>query len=139
MKRSAQSEQSKMSILVNELNRRFEVIDDNVDIDEKVKIVDHFTSQLAKSGYNNKQAKEVVMSSLKGIKKKAEKRLKSDRRFKSGADTLEERCKKKLMEATSWYKDRKKENDGEEEEDEPPRSNLNNWKRYRERVRKKSL
>ena len=41
------------------------------------------------------------------------------------------------MEATSWYKDRKKENE-EEEEDEPPRINLNTWKKYREKVRRKN-
>ena len=130
MQKSAQSEQSKMSILVNELNRRFDVIDDKVETNERIEVVDHFTTQLVNSGYGFSQAKDIVLSSLKGSKKKAEIRLNSDKKFKSGADTLIERCKKKLLEPTSWYKDKKIDIE-EEEENEHTKANLNTWKRYR--------
>ena len=50
MKKSSQSEHSKCSILVNELIRRFEVLDCNIGIDEKVQIIDHYTQQLINSG-----------------------------------------------------------------------------------------
>ena len=43
MQRSAQSERSRMSILVNELNRRFEVVDDTIEVKEKIEIIEHFT------------------------------------------------------------------------------------------------
>ena len=41
-KKSSQSEQSKYDILVNELNRRFEVQDEKIGLDEKIEIIDHF-------------------------------------------------------------------------------------------------
>ena len=42
MKRSSQAENSKMSILVNELVRRFEVMDDNLELDEETEVLNHF-------------------------------------------------------------------------------------------------
>ena len=77
MKRSSMPEKSKFSILVNELNRRFEVMSEEVTIDEKVSVINKFTQQLVNSGYSYLQTKEIVLSSLKGeITKK--KRRKSD-------------------------------------------------------------
>ena len=73
-KRSSQSEKSKYSILVNELTRRFEVLDESIDLSEKVKIIDHFTKQLVNSGYDHRQSKDILISSLKGVAKKMEKR-----------------------------------------------------------------
>ena len=136
MQRSAQSEKSKMSILVNELNRRFEVVDDLVDGDEKKEIVEHFTKQLVNSGYRYSQSREIVLSSLKGMLKKKERWLQQKKRFKSGAETLEERYRKKLLEPTSWYKDRKVEKDVNEDANELE-TNMNTWKKYRERGRKR--
>ena len=49
-KRSSQSEQSKYDILVNELNRRFEVQDEKIELKEKIEIIDHFVQQLFNSG-----------------------------------------------------------------------------------------
>ena len=55
MKRSSQSENSKYSILVNELNRRFEVMDKDISINEKVSVIDHYCQQLINSGYRIEQ------------------------------------------------------------------------------------
>ena len=57
-KKSSQSEQSKYSILENELTRRFEVLDKDIENDEKVAIVDHYTQQLLDSGYSIEHARE---------------------------------------------------------------------------------
>ena len=62
--------------MVNELSRRFEVLDDPVDKKEKQKIVDHFTRQLVNSGYNHGQTFNIITSSLKGIKRKLGRRRK---------------------------------------------------------------
>ena len=69
-KRSSQSESSKFAILTNELNRRFEMMDDCIDIKEKIEHIDHFTKQLCNTGYSWQQSREIIVSSLKGIKKK---------------------------------------------------------------------
>ena len=90
MKRSSQSKQSKFSILVNELTRRFEVIGAKIDTSEKVKIIDHFTQQLLNSGYSREQSREITVCTLKGIIRKEERRLNNSKRYKSGIDTLEE-------------------------------------------------
>ena len=55
------------NILVNELHRRFEVLDEKTEIEEKVKIIDHFIQQLCNSDYSLEQIKLIVESSLKGI------------------------------------------------------------------------
>ena len=70
MERSSQSERSKFSILVNEINRRFEMLDSQISIDEKIGIVDHFCQQLKNSGYSDDKIREVVTSGLKGVKRK---------------------------------------------------------------------
>ena len=44
------------------------------------------------------------MSSLKGVQRKEERRKVAAKRYRSNADTLEERERKKLTEATNWYR-----------------------------------
>ena len=44
MKESSQSENSKFSILTNELNRRFQMMDDQIEIEEKIEKVNHFSA-----------------------------------------------------------------------------------------------
>ena len=45
-KRSSQAENSKFSILTNELARRYEMLHSSIEEEEKVSIVNHFTQQL---------------------------------------------------------------------------------------------
>ena len=113
MKQSSQSEQSKFNILVNELTRRFEVLDKDITVDEKIDIVDHYTQQLVNSGYGLEQIKEIVESSLKGILRKEERRKMSEERYRNAKETLQERNMKKLTENTTWF--REKENNENEE------------------------
>ena len=105
MKLSSQSEQSKFSILVNELQRRFEVMDEKISIDEKTEIVDHFTQQLVNSKYSEEQIREIVESGLKGVAKKEKRKSERKKRFRSAQETLQERNIKKLTENTNWYRD----------------------------------
>ena len=50
-KRSSQSENQKFAILTNELNRRLQMMDSDISIDEQVEKINHFTQQLINSGY----------------------------------------------------------------------------------------
>ena len=104
MRRSSQAEKSKFSILVNELNRRFEVMHEKVTIEEKIRVVDKFCQQLVNSGYSYLQVREIVLSSLKGQDKKEKRRKIKDKRYKSASETLEKRMEKKLIEAVAWYR-----------------------------------
>ena len=105
MKRSSMPEQSKFSILVNELNRRIEVMSEEVTIEEKVSVIDKFIQQLVNSGYRYFQIRDIVLSSLKGERTNAMRR-KADgwKRYLSSMDTLESRIEEKLVEAVSWYR-----------------------------------
>ena len=102
MERSSQAESSKFSILANELTRRFEMMDKNIDIEEKIDVVNHFTQQLVNSGYNDTKIKEIVISSLKGIVRKEKKRIENGQsRYRSEEESLMDRLNKKLLEATA--------------------------------------
>ena len=92
--KSSQSEQSRFSILVKKLSRRLEVVDERIPIDEKIGIVDHFTTQLVNSGYDQKKCKEIIISGLKGVQRKMERRKRSGKLYRSGLDSLEERIQK---------------------------------------------
>ena len=103
---SSQSEQSKYSILVNELHRHLEVLDPKIENSEKVEIIDHFIQQLYNSDYDLNQISDIVESSLKGFLRKVERKKGNTSRYRKGEDTLVERERKKLLESTSWYRDK---------------------------------
>ena len=50
-KQSSQSEQFKYIILVNELQRCFHKLDKDMNLEEKIEIVDHYSHQLSNLGY----------------------------------------------------------------------------------------
>ena len=74
MKRSSQSENSKLAILTNEMNRRLMMMDDKITVEEKVEKLNHFCQQLVNSGYKWEQIREITVSSLKGEKHREGKR-----------------------------------------------------------------
>ena len=74
MKRSSMSENSKTSILTNELNRRFQMMDGNIEKGEKIEKIHQFCQQLTNSGYKWSQIREIVISSLRALIKR-EKRM----------------------------------------------------------------
>ena len=102
MERSSQSERSKFSILVNELNRRFEMLDEDISIEEKKGIINHFSQQLVNSGYSKDKIREIICSGLKGVMRKEMKRKERNSRYRGAHETLGERLNKKLLEATTW-------------------------------------
>ena len=67
MKRSSQSENSKLAILTNELNRRFLMMDSKIDNKENIEKVNHFCQQLINSGYKWEQIREITVSSLRSV------------------------------------------------------------------------
>ena len=134
-KRSSMSEQSKMAILTNELNRRFLMMDGKIDIEEKKEKVDQFTQQLINSGYAWQQIRDIVTSSLKGMEK-LEMRQKEnrERKYRTGAESLQSRIKKKLTEATEWYKlTGGEEKDDDREKDRNREYKEKSWKEWRRR------
>ena len=114
MQRTAMSEQQKMSILGNELVRRLSNIHREVVKEELEPVTEHYISQLKNSGYDRKQAREVIVCGMVGWLRKLERREKRGQgQYLAARMTLEDRTEKKLLEKTNWYKEdskRKREN-----------------------------
>ena len=109
MQKSAMGEQQKHDILSNELIRRLSKLSDGTSQQEQIKIVDSFTRQMKNSGYDRKNAHQIITSGLVGHNRKRERARKEGRPFyKTGKSTLTARNKKKLMQKTNWYKNQKK-------------------------------
>ena len=117
------------------MNRRFEMMDDEISTEEKVSIVDHFTQQLVNSGYSAQKIKEIIVSSLKGIRRKEKRRKEQGNKYRSARETLVERMNKKLLEATTWYKDLKITEDTEEDKmiTDFFKSTDGSWKEFRKK------
>ena len=70
MERSSLGTQHKMNIMTNELRRRLEVIGENLPQIERNEIVEKYTQQLINSENKWKQVRNIIISGLKGQKKK---------------------------------------------------------------------
>ena len=88
--RSALGQNQVMNIMSNELIRRLEVTSSDLEIDDKISIVDKYTQQLINSEYSWKSCREIVICGLKGWKRKeARKRRLGIPRFRSGQSSLQ--------------------------------------------------
>ena len=101
---SAMSEHQKYSILSNEIIRRLSNIDhQNVGIDTVEKVLETMITQMKTSGYSRKETREAIVSGVIGWKRKIKRRQQEGLDFyRSAQSTLKTRCKKKLLEKTSW-------------------------------------
>ena len=63
-------------------------MDSKILIDEKIEIIDHYTQQLVNSGYAGEQIRDIIESSLKGIKRKEERRKLAPSKYRSAEETL---------------------------------------------------
>ena len=127
MERSAMGEQAKNSILANDLIRRLSNIRQNIFDKEKTRVIDHYTEKLRLSGYNFKQAREVITSGLRGYEAKVRRAEKEKRPlYRKARDTLKQRIRKKLTEKTTWYRKRKTEQEGEKQSGKKIRTRADN-------------
>ena len=107
-----------------------------IDIEEKTKIIDHFSQQLVNSGYCKEKIREIISSGLKGVLRKERERKERNNRYKGAHETLGDRLNKKLLEATTWYK----EGGGEERIEDEKKENRykeGTWKKWRIGMRKR--
>ena len=117
MERSGTSRQQKFQILTNELTRRLSNIQlgeiSQIEINEKV---EQFIQELKNSGYNQKQAKEIVNCGIRGWKNKIRKRKRNNIPFYRLAETtVKERLEKQLTERETWYKQTPVDDDDDED------------------------
>ena len=114
MKRSAMSQHSKVSILSNEIVRRLSNINHKmIPTKEIEEVVEVFIGEMKTSGYERAETKEIVVSGITGWQRKMKRREEEGRIYRSARSTLSIRCRKKLLEKTSWYKAKRKREDEE--------------------------
>ena len=118
MQRSAMGEQQKASILSNELVRRLSNVNyGRVPKEEILRVIEQFIKQMKNSGYCLKQTREITVCGIKGWKGKIRRREKEGKGFyREGKSTLQTRVRKKLTEKESWYRDKERDEDGEEKD-----------------------
>ena len=121
MKRSAMSTRQKYTILANELCRRLSNCNmEGNPIEEKIRIIEEFTRQIKNSGFKRAEAREIVVSGIKGWKSKHARRKEDGMPFyRSAKSTLAKRYKKKLTEKSNWWKEKNTLEKIDEEQDRP--------------------
>ena len=115
MKRSAVSQHQKIQILSNEIVRRLSNVNHHKIPKEEISgIMEVFIREMKTSGYERSETREVVVCGITGWQRKVKRREEEGRFYRSARSTLTTRCRKKLLEKTSWYKKKRK----REEEDQ---------------------
>ena len=116
MKRLAISHHTQISILSNEVVRRLSKTNPKREVTrETLNLVETFTRELKISEYGFIEAQQVIGSGIIGWRRKKERRMKGGGEFyHHAASTLNERCRRKLVEKTTWYRRQPREvpNDG---------------------------
>ena len=112
-KRSAMDRRQKYGILSQELIRRLGNISEGKgEQEEHISVVEGYTRQLKRSGYNFKETKEIVRSGYIGFKRKKERRQKLGiPMHREGRNTIVVRTRKKLLDKRMWYRREKGEED----------------------------
>jgi len=112
----------------NELVRRLSVLDENLEQSERLQVVEKYVQQLVNSEYSWKQIRDIIVSGIKGFKRKERTRkLNNEPRYRSGSQSLTACVKKKLCEKYNWFKSRKMK---KEETDENKMKTEKKWSHY---------
>ena len=98
VERSALGRNSLMNIMSNELERRLEVLHDDLPQVEVNSVINKYTQQLINSEYNWKQCRDIVVSALLGYCRKENRRKELAKpKYRSSQDSLLIQESKKLL------------------------------------------
>ena len=130
-KSTALEENSKMQIIANDLVRRFVNTSEELGDEIMIDIVDEYSQKLVNSGYPLEQVRRTVVSGIRGYGNRKLRCIKAGRKLRrTGAAGKSGRTRNKLLEKTSWYKRKGKEDlygkkgQKDKQVDTPDRSNL---------------
>ena len=71
------------------------MMDENIEVEEQIEKINHFTQQLINSGYQWGQIREIIVSSLRGFNtKELRRKERKEERYKRAEETLSDRIKK---------------------------------------------
>ena len=120
-KESATSVKQKFCINANELTRRLYVVDaeDEKGEEEVNRTIEDYTHQLKNSGWERREAKEMVASGYVAWRRRLQRRVEEGSEvYRSAGSSLQGRTRKKLPGKEEWYKtkNRKRKRDEYDEE-----------------------
>ena len=93
-------------------------MDQSMGIADHVQVINKYTYKLKASGYSRDQAKEIVVSGLRGFRNKIRRRKREGQPFyRPARKTLAMRVRKKLTEKNTWYKKAGKKDDDDGDDD----------------------
>ena len=114
-KRTAMGEDAKIQIVSNDLVRRLMNTSEELGKGAKVEVVDDYAQKLTNSGYRGEQLKRIITNGIKGYENKRRRCLKDGRKLhRTAADSQGARSRKKLLAKSNWFRQRKKNDDGEQ-------------------------
>ena len=106
--RSAMEENAKMKILANDLTRRLLNMSEDLGMDERVKVIDDYSQKIINSGYSRDQTRKIVINGIKAYENKLELCRRGERKLhRNAAESFGKRSRKKLLDKTEWFKDKK--------------------------------
>ena len=110
MARSGMATQQKPQILSNELTRRLSNVNqENLELKQYTRIINQFTQELKSSEYPFRTAREIVISSIRGLRtRKRLRELKNQQFYREAHTTARHRAAKKLVNKEIWYKKQEK-------------------------------
>ena len=112
-RKSALGENTKISSLTQNIIRRMKNIGEEVEMKERIRVVDEFTDQMLFSGYSAEQTRRIIIAGLKGYENLLKKAERGQTRIhRPAADGLATRKRKKLLGKGNWFQPRKKEENG---------------------------
>ena len=108
-RKSALGENVKIASLTQNLMRRMKNTSELIPNEERVQIVEEYTTQLRRSGYSVEQTKSIIIAGLKGYETLVNKCLNGKSKMhRSAAEGPKSRKVKKLLGKARWFKKRKK-------------------------------
>ena len=138
LENSALSDSTKISSLSQEVIRRMMNTHEQVPQAERNTIIERFITKLRLSGYRKDQVENIISAGLKGYEKKLEKCQKSGKDLHRSARTTEGlRYRKKLMEKSNWFKQRKGEQEKNGERNGAVKSKPGDMKGYVKKEKRK--
>ena len=132
---SAMSTKQKITIQANELTRRlYNINEEDTDLESEVeKVIETYTRQIKNSGWNAREAREMVVSGYIGWKRRVARRIQEGgQQYRSAGSSLLTRARKKLTGKEDWYKNKGEKRKRDDYDDEEPLR----WKRKKEHKNK---
>ena len=113
-RKSALGENTRISSLTQNIIRRMKNIGEEVEMKERIRVVDEFTDQMLFSGYSVEQTRKIIIAGLKGYENLLKKAERGQTRIhRPAADGLAARKRKKLLGKGNWFQPRRKEENGQ--------------------------